>query len=144
MQVFKARKPITAFEFVASSGGSNYKELAAEVEKLGGFVEHVDDVLVYIHFNARKYALPINYVLVFDGGSRVISKRQFDEEYVSMKDDAADLSDLSARLEAVEAELSKLTKPKAKAKKSSDDATDTNGTSEDVTGTSSTSGSETK
>lgn len=144
MQVFKARKPILAFAFVAASGGSNFKALVAEVEKSGGYVDRVDDVLVYIHINTRKYALPINCVLVFDGSSRVISKRQFDEEYVVVNDDTSDLSDLSARLEAVEAELSKLTKPKTKAKKSSDDATDTSGTSDDGTGTSSTSGSETK
>ena len=132
MQVFKIKKPILALALLAVADGNNFKELSAEVSEAGGSVELINDELARVVVNGRTYELPIGYVLVFDGGSRLLSKAQFDVEY-SVGAGEFDLDDLVARLSKVETELGKLVKandetsksksePKAKADKASEPA----------------------
>ena len=132
MQVFKIKKPILALALLAVADGNNFKELSAEVSEAGGSVELINDELARVVVNGRTYELPIGYVLVFDGGSRLLSKAQFDVEY-SVGAGEFDLDDLVARLGKVETELGKLVKandetsksksePKAKADKASEPA----------------------
>lgn len=131
MQVFKIEKPILALSLLAVADGNNFKELSAEVSEVGGSAELINDELARVAVNGRTYDLPIGYVLVMDGGSRLLSKAQFDVEYVSVGVSGFDLDDLVARLDKVETELSKLAKanaetpkpksePKAKADKASE------------------------
>lgn len=126
MQVFKIEKPILALALLAVAGGNNFDELSAEVSEAGGSAELINDELARVVVNGRTYELPIGYVLVFDGDSRLLSKAQFDVEYVSVGAGEFDLDDLVARLSKVETELGKLTKaksePKAKADKASEPA----------------------
>lgn len=118
MQVFKIEKPILALSLLAVADGNNFKELSAEVSEAGGTAELVNDGLARVAVNGRTYDLPIGYVLVFDGGgSRLLSKAQFDAEYVSAEVGSFDLGDLVARLGKVETELGKLVKAKSKADK---------------------------
>ena len=146
MQVFKIEKPILALALLVAADGNNFEELSAEVAEVGGSVELIDDELARVKVNGREYELPIGYVLVFDGGynrangsehigyGRLLSKAQFDVEYVSVGASEFDLDDLVARLGKVETELGKLAKannetaepksePKAKADKASEPAT---------------------
>ena len=110
MHVFKNEKPILALALLAVADGNNFKELSAEVSEVGGSVELINDELARVKVNEREYELPIGYVLVFDGGyGRLLSKAQFDAEYVSMGT-LVDLDDLVARLGKVETELGKLAK----------------------------------
>lgn len=140
MQVFKIEKPILALALLAVADGNNFKELSAEVSEVGGSAELINDELARVVVNGRTYDLPIGYVLVLDGGSRLLSKAQFDVEYVSVGAGEFDLDDvvlrtnkvseqmnlLVARLSKVETELGKLSKlksePKAKADKTSEPA----------------------
>lgn len=117
MQVFKIEKPILALSLLAVADGNNFEELSAEVSEAGGTAELVNDELARVAVNGRTYDLPIGYVLVLDGGSRLLSKAQFDGEYVSVGDGSFDLGDLVARLGKVETELGKLVKAKSKADK---------------------------
>ena len=119
MQVFKIEKPILALALLAVADGNNFEELSAEVAEVGGSVELINDELARVKVNGREYELPIGYVLVFDGDSRLLSKAQFDVEYVSVGASEFDLDDLVARLGKVETELGKL----AKADKASEPAT---------------------
>lgn len=142
MQVFKIEKPILALALLVVADGNNFKELSAEVAEVGGSVELINDELARVKVNGREYELPIGYVLVFDGGynrasggahigyGRLLSKAQFDVEYVSVGASEFDLDDLVERLGKVETELGKLTKvdngtvkpksePEAKADKAS-------------------------
>ena len=134
MQVFKIEKPILALALLVAADGNNFEELSAEVAEVGGSVELINDELARVKVNGREYELPIGYVLVFDGDSRLLSKAQFDVEYVSVGASEFDLDDLVARLGKVETELGKLAKannetaepksePKAKADKASEPAT---------------------
>ena len=134
MQVFKIEKPILALALLAVADGNNFEELSAEVAEVGGSVELINDELARVKVNGREYELPIGYVLVFDGDSRLLSKAQFDVEYVSVGASEFDLDDLVARLGKVETELGKLAKannetaepksePKAKADKAGEPAT---------------------
>lgn len=112
MQVYRIENPILAFALTAVAGGTNFNQLAEEVRQAGGSVEQVSDSLARVMVGGGVYDLPIGYVLVFDIGSRLLSKEQFDSEYVVGKVGKAggiDLGDLVARLDAVEAEVSKLT-----------------------------------
>lgn len=120
MQVFKIEKPILALALLAVADGNNFKELSAEVSEVGGSAELVNDELARVVVNGRTYELPIGYVLVFDGDSRLLSKSQFDVEYVSVGAGEFDLDDLVARVGKLESEVGKLTKPKAKADKASE------------------------
>ena len=134
MQVFKIEKPILAFALLAVADGNNFKELSAEVSEVGGSAELINDVLARVVVSGRTYELPIGYVLVLDGGSRLISKAQFDVEYVSVGAGEFDLDDvvlrtnkvseqmnlLVARLSKVETELGKLSKPKSEPKAKAD------------------------
>lgn len=120
MQVFKIEKPILALALLAVADGNNFKELSAEVSEAGGSAELINDELARVVVNGRTYELPIGYVLVFDGGSRLLSKAQFDVEYVSVGAGEFDLDDLVARLSKVETELGKLTKPKSEPKAKAD------------------------
>ena len=124
MQVFKIEKPILALALLAVAGGNNFKELSAEVAEAGGSAELVNDELARVKVNGREYELPIGYVLVFDGGSRLLSKAQFDVEYVSVGAGEFDLDDLVARLSKVETELGKLNKPKSEPKTKADKASE--------------------
>ena len=119
MQVFKIEKPILALALLAVADGNNFEELSAEVAEVGGSVELINDELARVKVNGREYELPIGYVLVFDGDSRLLSKAQFDVEYVSVGASEFDLDDLVARLGKVETELGKL----AKADKAGEPAT---------------------
>ena len=120
MQVFKIEKPILALALLAVAGGNNFKELSAEVAEVGGSAELINDGLARVKVNGREYELPIGYVLVFDGDSRLLDKAQFDVEYDSVGAGELDLDDLVARVSKVETELGKLAKaksePKVKAK----------------------------
>lgn len=122
MQVFKIEKPILAFALLGVAGGNNFKALSAEVSEVGGTAELINDELARVIVNGRTYELPIGYVLVFDGGSRLLSKAQFDIEYVSAA--GGEVDDLVARVGKLETELGKLSKaksePKAKADKASE------------------------
>ena len=132
MQVFKIEKPMLALALLAVADGNNFKELSAEVLEVGGSAELVNDELARVVVNGRTYELPIGYVLVFDGGynrangsehigyGRLLSKSQFDVEYVSVGAGEFDLDDLVARLNKVETELGKLTKPKSEPKAKAD------------------------
>ena len=135
MQVFKIEKPILAFALLAVADGNNFEELSAEVSaEVGGSAELINDVLARVVVSGRTYELPIGYVLVLDGGSRLISKAQFDAEYVSVGAGEFDLDDvvlrtnkvseqmnlLVARLSKVETELGKLSKPKSEPKAKAD------------------------
>lgn len=124
MQVFKIEKPILALALLAVADGNNFKELSAEVSEVGGSAELINDELARVIVNGRTYELPIGYVLVFDGGSRLLSKVQFDVEYVSVGAGEFDLDDLVARLSKVETELGKLTKPKSEPKAKADKASE--------------------
>ena len=124
MQVFKIEKPILALALLAAADGNNFKELSAEVSEVGGSAELVNDELARVVVNGRTYELPIGYVLVFDGGSRLLSKSQFDVEYVSVGAGEFDLDDLVARLNKVETELGKLNKPKSEPKAKADKASE--------------------
>lgn len=124
MQVFKIEKPILALALLAVADGNNFKELSAEVSEVGGSAELINDELARVVVNGRTYDLPIGYVLVLDGGSRLLSKAQFDVEYVSVGAGEFDLDDLVARVGKLESEVGKLAKaksePKAKADKASE------------------------
>ena len=134
MQVFKIEKPILALALLAVADGNNFKELSAEVSEVGGSAELINDELARVVVNGRTYDLPIGYVLVLDGGSRLLSKAQFDVEYVSVGAGEFDLDDvvlrtnkvseqmnlLVARLSKVETELGKLSKPKSEPKAKAD------------------------
>lgn len=120
MQVFKIEKPILALALLAVADGNNFKELSAEVSEVGGSVELINDELARVVVNGRTYDLPIGYVLVLDGGSRLLSKAQFDMEYVSVGASEFNLGDLAARLDKVETELGKLSKPKSEPKAKAD------------------------
>lgn len=120
MQVFKIEKPILALALLAVADGNNFKELSAEVSEVGGSVELINDELARVVVNGRTYDLPIGYVLVLDGGSRLLSKAQFDMEYVSVGASEFNLGDLAARLDKVENELGKLSKPKSEPKAKAD------------------------
>ena len=135
MQVFKIEKPILAFSLLAVADGNNFNELSAEVSaEVGGSAELINDELARVVVSGRTYELPIGYVLVLDGGSRLISKAQFDEEYISVGAGEFDLDDvvlrtnkvseqmnlLVARLSKVETELGKLSKPKSEPKAKAD------------------------
>lgn len=122
MQVFKIEKPILALSLLAVADGNNFKELSAEVSEVGGSAELINDELARVAVNGRTYDLPIGYVLVLDGGSRLLSKAQFDVEYVSVGAGEFNLDDLVARLGKVETELGKLTKAKSKADKAGETA----------------------
>lgn len=124
MQVFKSEKPILALALLVVADGNNFEELSAEVSEVGGSVELINDELARVTVNGRTYELPIGYVLVFDGGSRLLSKAQFDVEYVSVGAGAFDLDDLVARLSKVEAEFAKLNKPKSEPKAKADKASE--------------------
>ena len=124
MQVFKIEKPILALALLAVAGGNNFKELSAEVAEVGGSAELINDELARVKVNGREYELPIGYVLVFDGDSRLLSKAQFDVEYVSVGAGEFDLDDLVARLNKVETELGKLNKPKSEPKAKADKASE--------------------
>ena len=119
MQVFKIEKPILALALLVAADGNNFEELSAEVAEVGGSAELINDELARVKVNGREYELPIGYVLVFDGDSRLLSKAQFDVEYVSVGASEFDLDDLVARLGKVETELGKL----AKADKAGEPAT---------------------
>lgn len=150
MQVFKIEKPIFALALLAVADGNNFDELSTEVSEVGGSAELINDELARVKVNGREYELPIGYVLVFDGGSRLLSKAQFDVEYVSVGASEFDLDalvvrsdkvseqvdDLVARVGKLESEVGKLTKannetakpksePKAKADKASEPAVGT-------------------
>jgi len=84
MRVFKIEKPILALALLAVADGNNFNELSAEVSEVGGSAELINDELARVVVSGRTYELPIGYVLVLDGGSRLISKAQFDVEYVSV------------------------------------------------------------
>ena len=141
MQVFKIEKPILALALLAVADGNNFEELSAEVSaEVGGSAELINDELARVVVSGRTYELPIGYVLVLDGGSRLISKAQFDVEYVSVGAGEFDLDDvvlrtnkvseqmnlLVARVGKLESEVGKLSKPKpepkAKADKTSEPA----------------------
>lgn len=138
MQVFKIEKPILALALLAVADGNNFKELSAEVSEVGGSAELINDELARVVVNGRTYDLPIGYVLVLDGGSRLLSKAQFDVEYVSVGAGEFDLDDvvlrtnkvseqmnlLVARLSKVETELGKLSKPKSEPKAKADKASE--------------------
>ena len=138
MQVFKIEKPILALALLAVADGNNFKELSAEVSEVGGSAELINDELARVKVNGREYELPIGYVLVFDGDSRLLSKAQFDVEYVSVGAGEFDLDDvvlrtnkvseqmnlLVARLNKVETELGKLNKPKSEPKAKADKASE--------------------
>ena len=134
MQVFKIEKPILALALLAVADGNNFNELSAEVSEVGGSAELINDELARVVVSGRTYELPIGYVLVLDGCSRLISKAQFDVEYVSVGAGEFDLDDvvlrtnkvseqmnlLAARLSKVETELGKLSKPKSEPKAKAD------------------------
>ena len=84
MRVFKLEKPILALALLAVADGNNFEELSAEVSEVCGSAELINDELARVVVSGRTYELPIGYVLVLDGGSRLISKDQFDVEYVSV------------------------------------------------------------
>lgn len=115
MQVFKIEKPILALALLAVADGNNFDELSAEVSEIGGSVELINDELARVVVNGRTYDLPIGYVLVLDGGSRLLSKVQFDAEYVSAGASGW-VDDLMARVAKLESEVGKLTKAKSGAK----------------------------
>lgn len=117
MQVFKIEKPILALALLAVADGNNFEQLSAEVSEAGGTAELINDGLARVTVNGRTYDLPIGYVLVLDGGSRLLSKEQFDAEYVSAEVGSFDLDDLVARVAKLEEELGKLVKAKSKADK---------------------------
>ena len=135
MQVFKIEKPILAFSLLAVADGNNFEELSAEVSaEVGGSAELINDELARVVVSGRTYELPIGYVLVLDGGSRLISKAQFDVEYVSVGAGEFDLDDvvlrtnkvseqmnlLVARVGKLESEVGKLSKPKSEPKAKAD------------------------
>ena len=122
MQVFKIEKPILALALLAVADGNNFGELSAEVSEVGGSAELVNDELARVVVNGRTYELPIGYVLVFDGGSRLLSKAQFDVEYVSVGASEFDLEDLVARVGKLESEVGKLAKRKSEPKTKTDKA----------------------
>lgn len=122
MQVFKIEKPILAFALLGVAGGNNFKALSAEVSEVGGTAELINDELARVIVNGRTYELPIGYVLVFDGGSRLLSKAQFDIEYVSAAGGQVD--DLVARVGKLETELGKLSKAKSESKAKADKASE--------------------
>lgn len=115
MQVFKIEKPILALALLAVADGNNFDELSAEVSEIGGSAELINDELARVVVNGRTYDLPIGYVLVLDGGSRLLSKVQFDAEYVSAGA-SGQVDDLTARVAKLESEVGKLTKVKSGAK----------------------------
>lgn len=115
MQVFKIEKPILALALLAVADGNNFDELSAEVSEIGGSAELINDELARVVVNGRTYDLPIGYVLVLDGGSRLLSKVQFDAEYVSAGA-SGQVDDLTARVAKLESEVGKLTKAKSGAK----------------------------
>lgn len=115
MQVFKIEKPILALALLAVADGNNFDELSAEVSEIGGSAELINDELARVVVNGRTYDLPIGYVLVLDGGSRLLSKVQFDAEYVSAGA-SGQVDDLMARVAKLESEVGKLTKAKSGAK----------------------------
>lgn len=111
MQVFKIETPILALALLAVADGNNFDELSAEVADIGGSAELVNDGLARVQVNGRTYDLPIGYVLVFDGSyGRLISKGQFDEEYVLVGASEFDLHGFVERVSKLEAEVEKLTK----------------------------------
>ena len=116
MQVFKIEKPILALALLATADGNNFNELSADVAKANGTVELINDGLARVSFMGRTYDLPIGYVLVLDGDNRLISKAQFDSEYTSA-DVNEQINDLVARLNKVEAVLSKSSRSKTEPKK---------------------------
>ena len=134
MQVFKIEKPILALALLAVADGNNFEELSAEVSEVGGSAELINDELARVVVSGRTYELPIGYVLVLDGGSRLISKAQFDVEYVSVGAGEFDLDDvvlrtnkvseqmnlLVARVGKLESEVGKLSKPKSEPKAKAD------------------------
>lgn len=122
MQVFKIEKPISAFALLGVAGGNNFKALSVEVSEVGGTAELINDELARVIVNGRTYELPIGYVLVFDGGSRLLSKAQFDIEYVSAAGGQVD--DLVARVGKLETELGKLSKAKSESKAKADKASE--------------------
>lgn len=123
MQVFKLEPQIFALALLAVADGTNFDELSAEVAEVGGSAELINDGLARVEVNGRTYELPIGYVLVFDGSyARLISKEQFDNEYVSAKDGEFDLDYLVARVAKIETELGKLTKLKSSKTGKSDTA----------------------
>ena len=138
MQVFKIEKPILALALLAVADGNNFKELSAEVSEVGGSAELVNDELARVVVNGRTYELPIGYVLVFDGDSRLLNKSQFDVEYVSVGAGEFDLDavvvradkaseqvdDLVARVGKLESEVGKLNKPKSEPKAKADKASE--------------------
>lgn len=116
MQVFKIEKPILALALLAVADGNNFDELSAEVSEIGGSAELINDELARVVVKGRTYDLPIGYVLVFDGGyNRLLSKVQFDAEYVSAGASGW-VDDLMARVAKLESEVGKLTKAKSGAK----------------------------
>ena len=115
MQVFKIEKPILALALLAVADGNNFDELSAEVSEIGGSAELINDELARVIVKGRTYDLPIGYVLVLDGGSRLLSKVQFDAEYVSAGA-SGQVDDLMARVAKLESEVGKLTKAKSGAK----------------------------
>ena len=135
MQVFKIEKPILAFALLAVADGNNFEEMSVEVSaEVGGSAELINDELARVIVSGRTYELPIGYVLVLDGGSRLISKAQFDVEYVSVGAGEFDLDDvvlrtnkvseqmnlLVARVGKLESEVGKLSKPKSEPKAKAD------------------------
>lgn len=119
MQVFKIEKPILALALLAVADGNNFDELSAEVSEIGGSAELISDELARVIVKGRTYDLPIGYVLVLDGGSRLLSKVQFDVEYVSAGA-SGQVDDLMARVAKLESEVGKLTKAKSGARAKAD------------------------
>lgn len=108
MLVFKVDKPITALSFVATANGNNFSELSAEVVAIGGTAELVHDGLARVVVGGRSYNLPIGYVVVLGDDNRLLSKEQFELEYVQA--DSVDVKALVARITKLETALNKLTK----------------------------------
>lgn len=111
MQVFKRENPILAFVFTANESGNNFAELENEVIEAGGSADLVNDGLVRVSVKGRTYDLPIGYVLVLDGGSsRLITREQFEHDYVAADLDGLDIDELFERVGKLEVELGKLVK----------------------------------
>lgn len=97
MRVVKVKNPITAFEFIATSDGNNLNALSVEVSDAGGTVRSASDTIAQIQLKGRTYDLPIGYALVFDGGVRLLSSKQFHTEYAPFAQ--VDLADRVGKLE---------------------------------------------
>lgn len=121
MKVTKISKPLEAFAFIANATGTNFNELAKDVANNGGTVEQLDSNNVSITFNGRPSLVPLNYVLVVDGGNRtLLAHEQFVSQY-EVDDNTTDFTGIIARIEELENAVATLSKPtKSRAKKSDD------------------------